>query len=284
MGDFGNVDPTTGLGANRYAGYGQIDPLAASVANGRITPAQWAAYQNKRRRDAILGTTLTVGSMLGAGPLANAVGIGAGASSSVLPSTSLIPGALATPGVGTAASVLPSTSLIPGALKTVGASSMTPQNAYFAAEGVKAAANLFGAKKGASAATQSAALETRAATEAARIQAESIAEQLAYTKRQAELTRLSERFASKQNQGLSRAAMDNDFARYGDTSFNTRASDRSLGLTQDNIYGGRERQKNFMREMLGMPQNPLSVYVEPDALQLTRPTMPYYVEDPTPIE
>ena len=156
--------------------------------------------------------------------------------------------------------------------------------ATLAAAGLTSAGILGGSKLQSSAASKSAALETRAATEAARIQAESIAEQLAYTKRQAELARLSERFASKQNQGLSRAAMDNDFARYGDTSFNTRASDRSLGLTQDNIYGGRERQKNFMREMLGMPQNPLSVYVEPDALQLTRPTLPDYVDDTTPIE
>ena len=153
-----------------------------------------------------------------------------------------------------------------------------------AAEGVNAAANLFGAKKGASAATQSAEMQTRAATEAARIQAESIAEQLAYTKRQAELTRLSERFASKQNQGLSRAAMDNDFARYGDTSFNTRASELSQGRTQDRIYGGRQNQMNYMRNLLGMPQNELSVYVEPDALQLTRPTLPDYVDDTTPIE
>lgn len=282
MGDFGDVDPTTGLGSNRYTGYGQIDPLAASVANGRITPAQWAEYQKKRRRDAIVGTALTVGSMFGAGPLANALGIGAGGAAT-LPSTSLIPGALATPGAGTATAVLPSTSLIPAALKTAGANSMTGTS-YVAGEGVKAAANLFGSKKSANAATNSADMQTKAATEAARIQAESIAEQLAYTKRQAELARLSERFASKQNQGLSRAAMDNDFARYGDTSFNTRASERSSGLTQDNIYGGRERQKNFMREMLGMPENPLSVYVEPDALRLTRPTMPDYVEDPTPIE
>ena len=156
--------------------------------------------------------------------------------------------------------------------------------ATLAAAGLTSAGILGGSKLQSSAANKSAALQTRAATEAARIQAESIAEQLAYTKRQAELARLSERFASKQNQGLSRAAMDNDFARYGDTSFNNRASERSLGLTQDNIYGGRERQKNFMREMLGMPENPLSVYVEPDALRLTRPTMPDYVEDPTPIE
>ena len=283
MGDFGDVDPTTGLGANRYAGYGQIDPLAASVANGRITPAHWAAYQNKRRRDAILGTTLTVGSMLGAGPLANAVGIGAGASSSVLPSTSLIPGALATPGAGTAAAVLPSTSLIPAALKTAGANSMTGTS-YVAAEGVKAAANLFGAKKGADSNTKSADMQTKAATEAARIQAQSSADQLAYIKRQSELDRLSKRFSDKQNYGLSSAGMMNDFNRYGDTSFNARASELSQGRTQDKVYGGRQNQMNYMRNLLGMPQNELSVYVEPDALQLTRPTLPDYVDDTTPIE
>lgn len=280
MGDFGDVDPTTGLGSNRYTGYGQIDPLAASVANGRITPAQWAAYQKKRRRDAIVGTTLTVGSMLGAGPLANAVGVGAGGAAT-LPSTSLIPGALATPGVGTAASVLPSTSLIPAALKTAGANSMTGTS-YVAAEGVNAAANLFGAKKGASSADKSAKLQSDALTKSAELQSGSAAAQLAYLKEKEELDRLSKRFTDRQNFYLSKAGMDNDFARYGDTSFNTRASERSLGKTNDNIYGGQERQKNFMRAMLGMPENPLSVYVEPDALQLTRPTMPDYVEDPTP--
>ena len=283
MGDFGDVDPTTGLGSNRYTGYGQIDPLAASVANGRITPAQWAAYQKKRRRDAIVGTTLTVGSMLGAGPLANAVGVGAGGAAT-LPSTSLIPGALATPGAGTAAAVLPSTSLIPAALKTAGADSMGYGKTQLAAKGVKAAANLFGSKKGADSATKSADMQTRAATEGARIQAQSSADQLAYIKRQSELDRLSKRFSDKQNYGLSSAGMMNDFNRYGDTSFNTRASELSQGRTQDKIYGGRQNQMNYMRSMLGMPQNELSVYVEPDALQLTRPTLPDYVDDTTPIE
>ena len=155
-------------------------------------------------------------------------------------------------------------------------------NPLIVAEGVKAVSNLFGAKKGASATTNSAQIQTDAATRAAKIQAQSSANQLAYLERQSELDRLSKRFSDKQNYGLGRAAMENDFTRYGDTSFNTRASERSQGLTQNNIYGGRERQKNFMREMLGMPENPLSVYVEPDALQLTRPTMPDYVEDPTP--
>jgi len=300
MGDFGDVDPTTGLGSNRYTGYGQIDPLAASVANGRITPAQWAAYQKKRRRDAIVGTTLTVGSMLGAGPLANAVGIGAGAGTAAGAGTTAggvasVPGAVGgsaitaasqgaafgVPTVGTAASVLPSTSLIPAALKTTGANSMTGTS-YVAAEGVKAAANLFGAKKGASSADNSAKLQTQAANKAAEMQAQSSANQLEYLQRQAELDRLSKRFSDKQNYGLSKAGMENDFSRYGDTSFNTRASELSQGRTQDKMYGARQNKMNYMRNLLGMPQNELSVYVEPDALQLTRPTLPDYVDDTTP--
>lgn len=293
MGDFGDVDPTTGLGSNRYTGYGQIDPLAASVANGRITPAQWAAYQNKRRRDAILGTTLTVGSMLGAGPLANAVGIGAGAGTSAggatgglgmantgtwTTSVGAAPGAVG--GIGAANTGVWTSGV--GAAPTGGKMGMSAGTSTVAAAGVNAAANLFGAKKGASSADKSAKLQSDALTKSAELQSGSAAAQLAYLREKEELDRLSKRFTDRQNFYLSKAGMDNDFARYGDTSFNTRASERSLGKTNDNIYGGRERQKNFMREMLGMPENPLSVYVEPDALQLTRPTMPDYVEDPTP--
>jgi hypothetical protein len=148
--------------------------------------------------------------------------------------------------------------------------------------GLQTGGILGSAKLQSNATRNSAKLQTEAANKAAALQAQSSVNQLAYLKEQAELDRLSKRFADRQNFYLSKAGMDNDFARYGDTSFNTRASERSLGKTNDNIYGGRERQKNFMREMLGMPENPLSVYVEPDALQLTRPTMPDYVEDPTP--
>jgi len=191
--------------------------------------------------------------------------------------------AFGVPTVSTAASVLPSTSLIPAALKTAGANSMNGTS-YVAAEGVKAAANLFGAKKGASSADNSAKLQTDAANNAAKMQAQSSADQLAYIKRQSELDRLSKRFSDQQNYGLSSAGVMNDFSRYGDTSFNTRASELSQGRTQDKIYGARQNQMNYMRNLLGMPQNELSVYVEPDALQLTRPTLPAYVEDTTPIE
>ena len=153
-----------------------------------------------------------------------------------------------------------------------------------AATAITAAALVTKAKMDANAAEKAARIQSGASTYVGSLQATSADKQLAYVKRQAELDKLSKRFSDRQNYGLSRAGMENEFSRYGDTSFNTRASERSQGLTQNNIYGGRERQKNFMREMLGMPENPLSVYVEPDALQLTRPTMPDYVDDTTPIE
>ena len=161
---------------------------------------------------------------------------------------------------------------------------MTPGQSQIAAQGIQTAGSLYGAKKGSDAATKSADMQTRAATEAARIQAQSSADQLAYIKRQSELDRLSKRFSDKQNYGLSSAGVMNDFSRYGDTSFNTRASELSQGRTQDKIYGARQNQMNYMRNLLGMPQNELSVYAEPDALQLTRPTLPDYVDDTTPIE
>ncbi len=151
-----------------------------------------------------------------------------------------------------------------------------------AAAGIKAATDLYGAKKGADSNTKSADMQTKAATRAAEIQAQSSADQLAYIKGQSELDRLSKRFVDRQNYGLSKAGMENDFTRYGDTSFNTRASELSQGRTQDKMYGARQNQMNYMRNLLGMPQNELSVYVEPDALQLTRPTLPDYVEDTTP--
>ena len=140
------------------------------------------------------------------------------------------------------------------------------------------------AKLQSNATKKSSQLQTDAANKAAALQAQSNAEQLAYIKRQSELDRLSKRFSDKQNYGLSSAGMMNDFNRYGDTSFNARASELSQGRTQDRIYGGRQNQMNYMRNLLGMPQNELSVYVEPDALQLTRPPLPDYVDDTTPIE
>jgi hypothetical protein len=78
MPDFGDVDPFSGE-TNERTGYGALDQNAPSVANGQISPAQWAEYQARRKRDAILGSLLTVGGMLGAGPLANALGGGSAA-------------------------------------------------------------------------------------------------------------------------------------------------------------------------------------------------------------
>ena len=138
------------------------------------------------------------------------------------------------------------------------------------------------AKLQANATRNSAKLQTDAANKAAEIQAKSSAAQLASLKEQAELDRLSKRFTDKQNFYLSNARDLNSFGQYSDTSTNSRNSEISQGRTQDKIYGGRQNQMNYMRAMLGMPQNELSVYVEPDALQLTRPTFPDYAEDPTP--
>jgi len=67
--------PDYGDGSPRE-GYGAVDPLAPSVANGQITPAEWDEYQRRRRRAAILGATTTIGGMLAAGPLLQAAGIG----------------------------------------------------------------------------------------------------------------------------------------------------------------------------------------------------------------
>jgi len=273
-------DPTSGF--YYFNGTEYISPAEVEKAKKRAAETnRW----NKLHKGASIATGLYLAGvgapiMAGAGAAASA----GTAATSTLPSTSLIPGALATPGAGTAASVLPSTSLIPAALKTAGADSMGYGKTQVAVEGAKAVANLFGAKKSADSNTKSADMQTRAATEAARIQAQSSADQLAYIKRQSELDRLSKRFSDKQNYGLSSAGMMNDFTRYGDTSFNTRASELSQGRTQDKMYGARQNQMNYMRNLLGMPENPLSVYVEPDALQLTRPTLPDYVDDTTPIE
>ena len=85
--------------------YGAIDPFAPSVANGQISPAEWARYQARRRRDAIVGTLLTLGGTTGLGFAGQALG-GAGAgvsatSGSLPPVTGGAPWAV-TPYAGTA--------------------------------------------------------------------------------------------------------------------------------------------------------------------------------------
>lgn len=80
MPDFGDVNPDTGRTNRRTEYSGTYDPNAPSVANGQITPEQWARYQSRRRRDAILGTLLTLGGATAGGYLSQALsGAGAGA-------------------------------------------------------------------------------------------------------------------------------------------------------------------------------------------------------------
>ena len=70
MPDFGDGSPRED--------YGAVDQNAPSVANGQISPAQWAEYQSKRRRDYILGMLGVLGGSVGLGFAGQALG-GAGA-------------------------------------------------------------------------------------------------------------------------------------------------------------------------------------------------------------
>jgi len=143
--------------------------------------------------------------------------------------------------------------------------------------------SLGAAKMQSGAAGRSARLQTDAANRAAELQRQSAADQLAYVKRQSELDRMSKRWADRQNYGLSRAEGMNAFNRFGDVAFNTRASELSRGRSEDKRYGATQQQLNTMRALMGMGDKPLVSYVEPDALRLTAPTLPDYVEDPTPV-
>jgi hypothetical protein len=131
------------------------------------------------------------------------------------------------------------------------------------------------------AASRAAQLQTQAANRAAELQRQTAQDQLAYTRNQARIDRESKQWADRQNYGLSRAQGMNDFYRFGDNAFNTRASELSRGRTEDRRYGENQKQFNTMRRLMGMPNKALSVYVEPEALRLTAPVVPDYVEDPT---
>lgn len=77
MRDFGDHQE----GAGRYEHQGSVNPADPSLANGGITPAQWAEYQAKRRRDLILGLLGVAGGSIGLGAAGAALG-GAGAAGS----------------------------------------------------------------------------------------------------------------------------------------------------------------------------------------------------------
>ena len=137
------------------------------------------------------------------------------------------------------------------------------------------------AKMQSGAAGRSARLQTDAANRAAELQRQTAAEQLAYVRNQDRMDRESQRWADRQNYGLSRAEGLNAFSRFGDTATNRRAELVSAGLTEDKRYGATQNQLNTMRALMGMPNKELSAYVRPEALRLTAPVLPEYVEDPT---
>lgn len=76
--------PDFGDGSARE-NYGTMDPNAPSVSNGQITPAQWAEYQSKRRRDAILGVLGVLGGTTALGAVGGAMGGGTAAAGSAGP-------------------------------------------------------------------------------------------------------------------------------------------------------------------------------------------------------
>lgn len=106
MPDFGDGSPRED--------YGQADPFAPSVANGQITPDQWAAYQAKRRKDAILGVLGVLGATTGLGAAGMAMGGGAGAAGATAGSAT-INGLPMAPYAATATMVPPSVGLGAGA-------------------------------------------------------------------------------------------------------------------------------------------------------------------------
>lgn len=127
--------PDFGDGSPREQ-YGEVDQYAPSLANGGISPAQWAEYQAKRRRDAILGTLLSVGGMLGAQPLANALGIGAsGAGAAGAAGSASVPGA-----VGASSAPLGGGTVTGGALSATPFTSLAPYAGTVAASGTGAGA------------------------------------------------------------------------------------------------------------------------------------------------
>src|SRR5688572_17861207 len=85
-GGFGD-DPEVG---GRYEYQGQVNPNDPSVANGQISPEQWAEYQKKRRRDAIFGLLGTFGGTVGLGFAGQALG-GAGAAANAASSAGGLP-------------------------------------------------------------------------------------------------------------------------------------------------------------------------------------------------
>ena len=151
-----------------------------------------------------------------------------------------------------------------------------------AAIGIASAVGTLGAAKMQSgAAGRGARLQTDAANRAAELQSQSAADQLAYVRNQDRMDRESKRWADRQNYGLSKAEGLNAFSRFGDTATNRRAELVSAGLTEDRRRGGTQRSLNTMRALMGMPNKELSAYVRPEALRLTAPVLPEYVEDPT---
>ncbi len=115
MPDFGDNSPREN--------YGAVDPLAPSVANGQISPEQWAEYEKKRKRDAILGIIATIAgtsALGGLGQALNGTGIIGGAT---MPYADTV--AWETPGIGATAAGTTAAGTIAGGTTAAGTTAGT---------------------------------------------------------------------------------------------------------------------------------------------------------------
>ena len=136
--------------------------------------------------------------------------------------------------------------------------------APFITAGATSALGIGAAKIRSGATGRAAQLTIDAANRSAELERQTAAEQLAYVRNQARMDRESQRWSDEQNYRLFKDKALNEYARYGDTAFNARASEVAT-----------ERQLNTMRALMGMPNKELA------ALRLTAPVISPYVPDPT---
>lgn len=140
--------PDFGDGSGRDFTHGTPDPYAPSVANGQITPEQWAEMQAKRKKDAILGVLGVLGATTGLGAVGMMGGAGAAggaAGSATINGLPMAPYAatatMAPPAVGMGAGAAGAAATGAGAAGAAGAAGGT---ASTIANAGKAAGGMFG--------------------------------------------------------------------------------------------------------------------------------------------
>ena len=147
--------------------------------------------------------------------------------------------------------------------------------------GAAVASGLGAAKMQSTAAREAAQTQTHAAMRAAELQRQSNMDQLDYLRNQDRIDRQYKQYQDEQNYGLSKDEMMNASAQYNDTGLNRRNELVARNLTDDRLYGEKQKQFNTMRQMMGMPNKAESINVSPDAWVYNKPFLPDYEPDPT---